>query len=705
MKKILLVLCLLFIQHYSFSQFLNVNNALAKSDSINQNAPREKIFVHYDKPYYKLNDTLWLRGYIVEAAADEKFFDSSKIIHIDIWDNDGKLVKRLSTPASLGIFYNNITLTDLLFAQGNYTMRAYSNYMRNFGDSLFFTSSFKIIDPTSSKWNIKIDSLNFEKNKLTAIAKLMDGKKNSLANHKVKIVFKSGGHTLLSKSSITDEDGNIAIDTTILSKFNPEKLVLGIAELGDDEKTKFEIPITSSNQQKIDLQFLPEGGGLIAGLKQRLAFKAIDIYGHGVYVKGVIKDAEGNNIANFESTYQGTGIVDFFALQNKTYTAYLDNGAAYSLPTPKISGRAFSINRNIAKDSLIIHIEVSKDLYNKPLYFAATVRGTSYAKGKINMDDKAHILKFSTESFPAGVAHFTLYDDNGNAVNERAVLIWHPENILKLSLNTDRPIYANKENVSLNLQSTNLITHEAAPGNFSIAIVDTGQVSFPVNSENIVSYVFLSSDINGKIEDPGFYIKHPLSDTTDLLMLTQGWVNYNFSPLENRKYAFEKGFGFGGKVTNAFNKSIPSAKISLLGKDGSSAFLGDTLTDKNGRFYFDGYSYFNTDSVSAVVKALNKKGKPFNVGIEFDSLSYPPFNDHNSFYEKENIILDTLGSFLANNNILLAEQARRDGKFLENVTVTSKVKIQGSLIILTKMEAQISQFQNLSLIKLQIIRS
>lgn len=57
-------------------------------DSANYNNPREKLFIHIDKPYYRLRDTLWLKGYIL-TAFDQALNDSSKIACIEIIDAAG----------------------------------------------------------------------------------------------------------------------------------------------------------------------------------------------------------------------------------------------------------------------------------------------------------------------------------------------------------------------------------------------------------------------------------------------------------------------------------------------------------------------------------------------------------------------------------------------------------------------------------------
>ena len=120
-------------------------------DSLNALYPREKIFIHHDKPIYKLRDTIWLKGYLLSGPVNIPN-DSSRFAYIEIINAENEVVKRISTPCVMGLFAADILLHDRIFKQGEYRMRAYTRYMMNFGDSLFFESNFLIIDPTDDEW-------------------------------------------------------------------------------------------------------------------------------------------------------------------------------------------------------------------------------------------------------------------------------------------------------------------------------------------------------------------------------------------------------------------------------------------------------------------------------------------------------------------------------------------------------------------------
>lgn len=104
--------------------------------------PQEKVFLHLDKPYYVAGDTLWFKAYLQDAAT-HKIDSASRVLYVDLLNLEtNQLIRHLSIPV-LGTGMGSIALSDSL-VQGNYTLRAYTNYMRNFSEEFFFHQKIKI---------------------------------------------------------------------------------------------------------------------------------------------------------------------------------------------------------------------------------------------------------------------------------------------------------------------------------------------------------------------------------------------------------------------------------------------------------------------------------------------------------------------------------------------------------------------------------
>lgn len=642
---------------------------ISAMDSANYNNPREKLFIHIDKPYYRLKDTLWLKGYIL-TAFDQAPNDSSKIAYIEIIDAAGTVVKRVNPPCGLGMFASYIALSDADFSQGQYLLRSYTRYMRNFGDSLFYELPFTIINPADEVWKATMQQLSFADNRLKLSAKVSAARSSLAVKEPVTIRLRSKNRSLFKAVIIPNAAGEIKIDT-LISETRHQHLAM---EITGADNLKLTVPVTVPEQDAIDLQFFPEGGSFIVGKAQRLGFKAIDNNGRGIAVAGVIKNNTGTTVTGFSSLHHGMGIIKITPLEGETYTAVLKDGRSVPLPVAEKSGILLSVQNTPLQDSVSISIDGSPDKRGATLWFTAACRGLVFARGKVRLP---YQLKLKRSDLPSGVMTCTVYNEQLQPVNEGAFFAWQNDD-LKIALTPHKPVYSKKDSVSLTVKVLDK-DNKPVRGSFSISVIDTSQVAISSqNQENLLSYMLLSSDIRGHIEEPYYYFKHPASEATEALMLTQGWVSYERSA-QPFLYSYEDGFSISGKATNIFNKPLAGTSITLFGKAGKeNAFLLDTITNDKGAFNFTHFPLYETDSISMVFRALNRRGKAFNVGITLDEPDYPPYTGKAFALPLFNVLLDTTAKKYIAAQDSLVTQMKKDGTYLKEVIIKGKATIPGS---------------------------
>ena len=121
-----------------------------------QTYPEEKAYLHTDKPYYIAGDKLWFKAYLVEGMTNQP--DTVSVpLYVDLIDLSAqKLIDRHIIKLEKGFGYGDFTLPDSLSA-GIYRLRAYTNWMLNFDENLFFTKDFQIY---SSSQQSEIEKLN-----------------------------------------------------------------------------------------------------------------------------------------------------------------------------------------------------------------------------------------------------------------------------------------------------------------------------------------------------------------------------------------------------------------------------------------------------------------------------------------------------------------------------------------------------------------
>ena len=147
MKTYLPVL-LIFVSLISLSSFQSDNSlkdrVLKQVKDLYTNFPIEKVYVHTDKPYYALGETIWFKAYLLDGITHQ-FITPSKSMYIELIDPNEKIVQR----RTLQNIYKGIAgdfQTKEDWKPGNYIMRGYTRYMQNFPHHFFFQKEIQILD-------------------------------------------------------------------------------------------------------------------------------------------------------------------------------------------------------------------------------------------------------------------------------------------------------------------------------------------------------------------------------------------------------------------------------------------------------------------------------------------------------------------------------------------------------------------------------
>jgi hypothetical protein len=379
-----------------------------------------------------------------------------------------------------------------------------------------------------------------------------------------------------------------------------------------------------------DVQFFPEGGALINGLRLKVAVKAINPKGVGEDVSGVVLDNLGTEVAEFSTQHLGMGIFAITPVAGKTYQAKIiaKDGKHYTVDLPKAQDNGFAITINNSEaDSLSVRIVASDKLFQTKKNTGYYLLAQSGAKVNYTATFKLSAQSYNTiidkGRFPTGITRFTLFADNGEPLNERIVFIRHTDT-LKLGISTPAKTYAARQKVELKLTSKNQDNCNVS-GSFSASVINE---SFePVNdaSENtILNNLLLTSDLKGSIEHPNYYFTNVTDKTLadlDILMLTQGYHRFEWKQVlaaDKPPIVFEpeKGLQVSGFVKSFAGKPLAGNKVSLLTTKGGF-FKMDTVTNKDGRFTFSPILDENVKYVIQARTANNKK----NVVVSLDTLS------------------------------------------------------------------------------------
>jgi len=558
LKKFLsatLLICLLSICSRSDAQPMvqtTSKNALIRLTNQIKSFPQEKIYLHIDKPYYSAGERLWFRAYMVHAALHSPFI-LSRYVYVELLNSANDVVMRKKIRPLDKMFFGQMDLSPEL-PKGWYSLRAYTNYMRNIDEAWFFRRGIYI--------------------------------GNSLQNNKN-------------------------------------------AETGQPEvKSKPEGKGSKKSAKPFEVQFIPEGGHIIAGNIQLIGFSSTANDGSPTDISGRIVDEDNNEVCTFKSAGNGIGVTTLLPLSGKTYNAICEDnqGRSLTVALPAVSEKDIAIsvqqNANIIMVSLLIPNAAP---LSDTLYLIAQQRGIPVFQNILTPE--APYITISKAGMYSGIIQFLLLNKKGELLSDRMVFVSGKDKA-QFTFQPDKANYGKRDAVKAHIT---LKDSKGNPlkGNFSVSVTDDADVKISPDDQTIESYLLLQSDIKDPLEKPNSYFRTDNKQASlelDMLMLTKKWLRYDIPNVLSGIYArgdtfvLELGSTLTGKVqTFPAKRGIPGVNVSMFVQ--KRMHIDADTTDKDGRFYFEGFEF--PDSTTIMLQA--DKDKMF-VDIVPDTDTFPEVN-------------------------------------------------------------------------------
>jgi hypothetical protein len=505
----------------------------------------EKVYLHLDKPNYPFGDTIWYKAYTV-IGKHHQLSALSGVLYVELFTSKDSLVLRQTLHLVSGVAWGDIPLSKTL-KQGNYRIRAYTNWMRNTGPDYFYDQRIRI--------------------------------------------------------------GSIA-------------------------------PVLNTGKLKVkpDVQFFPEGGQLVDGIRSRVAIKAINSKGIGEDIKGTVEDNEGNVVADFTTQHLGMGVFALIPKSGKTYKARINipGETEFTVELPKVQteGYILALNNN-EKDSIYIKVAVNDKVLNEQknstFYILAQNSGKVYYTSQGKLENLVYSAKVEKNRFPIGIVQFTLFSGSGEPLAERIAFVENATT-LQLDLASNATGFTARQPVKISLEAKDN-NNKPVEGTFSVAVINESRTGVDELAEStILNNLLLTSDLKGYIEQPNYYFTNANDQTRadlDGLMLTQGYRRFEWKKVLSNTYPPityqpEKALELAGSIKTLSGKAVPNGNIALVAA--KENIVKDTTTDLNGNFWFTDLSLSDT---TKIILRARKQHNGSNVLIYVKQPDLPRIDEKN----------------------------------------------------------------------------
>lgn len=487
----------------------------------------DKIYLHIDRDSYFIGETIWFKAYLLDG---QSLYHDTNIqnLYVDLIDSKGKITQHQVLLCENGETSGNILIPDTI-TTGTFMIRAYTDYLRNFGEELFFHKTLRI--------------------------------------SKVKNSF----------------------------------------ELESDQAPMLE------EKPEIDVSFFPEGGYLLAGKKNLVAFKAVDKNGKGVSLHGKVLDSLGKTVSVLETYYNGMGYFYITPKMDKYYEVEIENYPGYRHRFNDIRNEAMKLQLLAqTNDKLTLEVVSNTSQQSEQKFFLVC-----FSKGKLLGYEAIHSLlplrmTIETVAMQAGINRFILLNEALEPVSERLVFSDNM-NVNNLDVKSSQKEYSIRSLVQLDILDE---IDNLGCSSLSVAVIDENALNANRGSQNILSYLLLDSELKGIIESPADYFIDDDSitsqDKLNLLMLTHGWSRYLRNTFEENQGDFEyrktAGISISGKAEKIIgHKPMFNGNVTVGIFEDSFINWHESKTDSTGRFSLDNLIFFDTATV--FIQALNEKGK------------------------------------------------------------------------------------------------
>ncbi|HZF64917.1 MAG TPA: hypothetical protein VEZ55_10540, partial [Chitinophagaceae bacterium] len=318
--------------------------------------------------------------------------------------------------------------------------------------------------------------------------------------------------------------------------------------------------------RKYSIELFPEGGHLVYGLENTVAFRIKNNDGSWLAANGFLLNRNNDTLANLESNTFGLGKFRFIPDESTSYKVIFPVGhneiLSQSIDSIDHKGYVMQLTRS-GEDQLSVKVTTTNANVRESVYLLVHTRQrVKKVQASILENGSADFL-INERELGEGVSHITVFNTERQPVCERIYFL-HPSKAGIASISSNKNVYGLRDQVNLRLQLG--VPAQPSGARLSMTVFRLDSLNRSA-SKNISTYLWLQSDLGNDGELYKDFVLDSHNDTVvDLLMMTSGWRRYKWADVLNNKTPVISFLPeYEGHLIRARISNMPGAERSVSG--------------------------------------------------------------------------------------------------------------------------------------------
>jgi len=348
----------------------------------------EKAYLHTDRDVYAQGDTLWFKAYLINGQNNKPAYSSGNL-YVELISPDSKIINREIIWLDNAVGNGDMEIVDTLPA-GKYKLRAYTNWMHNFGNNFIFSKDITI--------------LNIKATPVVAVKGSTNTVPVSPAPASAPVTGAAPGNVI---------------------RFYPEggSLVEGISSI---------VAVKAEDGYG---KGIPVSGSILSSAGDTISRFSCDTSGMGLFVMLPVAGQTYHAVASLTNG-----------------TKQVKPGLTFNLPSALSKGPTLQIRQTDSIIHAIV--STNDTLAGKPVYVIVIKHGgITLLNQQLQINGPQISVKIPSSALPEGISAITIYDAKGKPECERLVYIHHAGGAAKATVVTNKKTYQSKEQVTVQINA------------------------------------------------------------------------------------------------------------------------------------------------------------------------------------------------------------------------------------------------------------